>query len=106
MVEVVGQLIGCGVVGITLVELCLPHGDLACGLAFFNIFLMEQFQGHTCFLQFLMDMWVVRITVHCLIGMLFRIEKLVRRRLVKVPDILKMDPLLVSNAEHITDRVP
>ena len=106
MADPVRQVVLKHVFGLAFVEFCLSHGERSPGSAFFYIFIVKELQRDTGFLQFSVDVFVVRIREHHLFLMFIRIDDAVHLIFSEVPHICIMDPFFVGDAENLADRVP
>ena len=94
------------VFGVAFVELCLSHGDCSPGSAFFYVLIVKELQRDTGFLQFFVNVFVVRGLEHHLFLMFIRIDDAVHLIFSEIPHICIMDPFFVGDAENLADRVP
>ena len=94
------------VFGVAFVGLCLSHGDCSPGSAFFYVLIVKELQRDTGFLQFFVNVFVVRGLEHHLFLMFIRIDDAVHLIFSEVPHICIMDPFFVGDAENLADRVP
>ena len=49
---------------------------------------------------------IIRVTIHGLVCILFRIEKMIDLRFFKCTDIIISDALLIGDVEHFVDGMP
>ena len=78
MILVICEIVLGSILEISFVEFRFCHWDLVFSLALLDIFFMKELTRHAYLLEFLVNVFIVRLTVHDLVHVFVRIEEAVR----------------------------